>query len=513
MHIDARELENNSIIEGDICIVGAGAAGLSIALELNQTPLKVILLESGGFDFDMEIQQLNYGETSGQKYFPLQSSRLRFFGGTTGHWQGMCSPYDPIDFKKREYVPHSGWPISRADLDPFYARANKILKLGPYEYTLGYWKNKIPNFEPFPLDTDVIWNKIWQKNPIRMGKEYKEDIIASRNIFLYTHATAVNIMVKSNFAEVDEIRVRNHAAKNIKVKAKHYLLACGAIQNARLLLASNTQISTGLGNENDLVGRYFMEHFEMICSELRLFKPFPTALYSIGKVKAELAITEDTQVKNKILNGTAKFRPKDVYANVDSSIEKWKDSDPRKAIKELEHSNWLTKFFRLKSKIVEPESFLLETRMEQAPNPNSRVTLGQEKDKLGMPFAHLHWELSALDKRSLRKIHEIIGTQMAISGLGRVKLAEFLQDENDMTFPENTNPGWHHMGTTRMSLDPKKGVVNENCRVHGLTNLFVAGSGCFVTAGSPNPTLTLVALSLKLADHIKKAMGMSAEGA
>ena len=513
MHIDASEIANNTVIEGDICIVGAGAAGLSIALDWNNTPQKVILLESGGFEFDMEIQKLNDGETSGQKYYPLQSSRLRFFGGTTGHWQGMCSPLDPIDFKERDYVPYSGWPISRAELEPFYGLANKTLQLGPNEYELDYWKNEIPDLNPFPLDQSVIWNKMWQKNPIRMGQVYKDAIVSSGNIHLYTHATAVNIVANEGLSAVQEIRLSNHAGRKFNVKARHFILACGAIQNARILLASNTQMPDGLGNEHDVVGRYFMEHFEMICSELRLFKPFPTGLYDRGEIKAELAITEAAQMENRILNGTAKLRPLDVYENVEPSMETWTDNDPRKAMESLKESSWLTKFLRLKSRIVKPDSFLLDTRMEQAPNPNSRVTLSSEKDALGVPYAHLNWELTPLDKRSLRKISEIIGIQMAKAGLGRVKLLEFLQDENDSSFPENTNAGWHHMGTTRMSSDPMKGVVDKNCRVHGLANLFVAGSGCFTTGGAPNPTLTLVALSLRLSDHLKTKIGTKANQA
>src|SRR5580704_19040813 len=131
MHTDGRFLDNNSLIEGDICIVGAGAAGISMALDWNNTPYKVILLEGGGFEYDPEVQDLYRGKTTGQPYFPLMSSRLHYFGGTTGHWAGFCSPMDPIDFAKRNWVPHSGWPINKGDMDPYYERAQKKLELGP----------------------------------------------------------------------------------------------------------------------------------------------------------------------------------------------------------------------------------------------------------------------------------------------------------------------------------------------------------------------------------------------
>lgn len=504
MHIDANDLEANTIIEGDLCIVGAGAAGLSIALEWLNMPQTVILLESGGFEFDMQVQELNSGETTGQRYYPLQSSRLRFFGGTTGHWQGMCSPMDPVNFVKRAFVPHSGWPISREDLDPFYTRACQTIQLESPHFEFEYWRKELPEMIPFPLDSSVIWNKMWQKNPLRFGTEYKDEMIEAANIHLYTHATVVNIEVNEDLNSVTELDVRDLSGKPIKVRAGQVILACGAIQNARLLLASNTQAPNGLGNDHDNVGRYFMEHFEMICSELWLFKPFKTNLYDRGAVKAELAITEQAQIENGILNGTAALRPLEVYKHIDLPMESWQDDDPRRAMENLKKSSWLTKLFRLKSKIIEPESYYLETRMEQAPNPDSRVTLGREKDALGMPKANLNWALSALDKYSLRKIQEIFGVQMAAAGMGRVKLKEFLLDEDDTAFQENANAGWHHMGTTRMADDPKLGVVDRNCKVHGLSNLYVAGSGCFSTGGAPNPTLSIVALSIRLSDHVKQ---------
>jgi len=151
-------------------------------------------------------------------------------------------------------------------------------------------------------------------------------------------------------------------------------------------------------------------------------------------------------------------------------------------------------------------AFQLNTRIEQAPNRNSRITIGSEKDELGVPRANLHWELTALDKQSVRKLYHILGQQVGIAGIGRIKLMEFLRDENDDTFPESTNGGWHHMGTTRMSDDPKKGVVNANCQVHGISNLFIAGAACYATSGAPNPTLSLTALTLRLSNYLKEKM-------
>lgn len=510
MHTDAREIPDHSTIEGDVCIVGAGAAGISIALDWINTPYKVILLESGGFDYDDRVQDLYKGKSTGQKYYPLKSSRLSYFGGTTGHWAGMCSPFDNIDFVQREWVPDSGWPITRQDLDPFYERAQEKLQLGPYRYDLAYWQKEVPNMTPFPLDPKVVWHKMWQISGASKGGTnrfnalYKEQIVSAKNIHLYTYATVTDIGAHENVSAVRELTIRNFAGKMHTVKAKHFILAGGAIQNARMLLSSNKQAKNGLGNDNDVVGRYFMEHLEIHTSELWLFKPFPTDLFSWSKTWCELAITEEAQRANRILNGTTGLDALAWARNVRPRMEVWQDEDPRKA----KDSTWALwdeadkEVAKLERGTVD-RAFALQTRIEQAPNPDSRVTIGEETDELGMPLANLHWKLTDLDKRSIRRINEIIGEQMGIAGLGRIKLREFLRDENDMSWPEGTNGGWHHMGTTRMNSDPKKGVVDANCQVHGIRNLYVAGSGCYTTSGAPNPTLTIVALSLRLSDYVK----------
>ena len=200
MHIDARELPANSIIEAEVCIIGAGAAGISIALEWMNSPHKIILLEGGGFEYDEKVQELYAGKTTGQQYYPLKSARLHYFGGTTGHWAGFCSTFDPIDFTKRDWLPHSGWPIKREDLDPFYIRAHKNLDLGPYEYDWKYWQKQDPELQPLLKGDNVVWNKMWQFSPpARFGEKYKDTIVKAKNIHLYTYANVTNIKVMKRF--------------------------------------------------------------------------------------------------------------------------------------------------------------------------------------------------------------------------------------------------------------------------------------------------------------------------
>ena len=515
MHVDARKLPPNSIIEGDICIIGTGPAGLSMAMDWMNTPYKVILLESGGFEYDDKVQDLLAGEGTGQRYFSLRSSRLSLFGGTSGHWAGMCSPFDEIDFEKRDWVPDSEWPITRKDLDPYYEKAHQPLKLGPYDYDLAHWQKQASNLNPFPLDEKVIWNKIWQLSHVAGWKgglmpAYKDLVVDAKNIHLYTYATAINFRANEPVNSIQEVILKNHTNNVHKVRAKHFVLATGAIQNARMLLAANEQAKKGLGNDNDLVGRYFLEHLEVDTAEMWLLKPFPTDLNTFNRELMfwnELAIHKAVQREEEILNGTCGLAPTAYARNMTPRIDIWQNEDPRKSIDNM-FKNWDEA--EEKAKALDPgaitRAFTFQTRMEQSPNPDSRVTLSEKKDALGVPLANLNWALTPLDKRSLRRINQIIAKEVGKAGLARIKLHDFLVDENDDSFPVSTNAGWHHMGTTRMGTTPKKGVVDIHCQVHGINNLHVAGAGCYVTAGAANPTLTLVAFALRLSDRLKERM-------
>lgn len=510
MHIDARELENNSLIEGDICIIGAGAAGISMALEWMNSPYKVILLEGGGFEYDEQVQELYAGKTTGQRYFPLKSIRLHYFGGTTGHWAGWCAEFDEIDFKKRDWIPLSGWPITLNDIKPFYPRAQQYVEIGPDDFTVAHWHEKDNTLQPFPLDENKVWSKMWQFSPpTRFGTKYKDNIVNSKNIHLYTYANVTDITASENVSEIKEVTVKNHAGKQHKVKAKYYILACCSVQNARILLASNKQAPKGLGNDHDFVGRCFMEHLEIKTGSLWLADPSDVKLYMMDfgktKARAELAISEKMQTQYQTLNGTSSLSPLEIAINSPAFIEVWQnDKDAmNKTLQELGKT-------RKPADLDIPKgfkAFQLFTRMEQAPNPNSRITLDTEKDALGIPRANLHWELTPLEKNSLRNINTVIGQEVGRASMGRVKIYDYLQDEHDDNWPAFTGGGWHHMGTTRMSEDARQGVVDANCKIHGINNLYVAGASCYVTAGAVNPTLTLIALTIRLSDHLKQKTG------
>ena len=521
MHVDARRIENGTTIEGDICIIGAGAAGISIALEFMDGPFKVILLEGGGFEYEDRIQELYNGTTSGQPYYPIKSSELHYFGGTTGHWGGYCSPFDPIAFEKRSWIEKSGWPVNRDILDPYYKRACPILDIENFEFDLKYWQERDPSLISMPFDDEVVWTKLWKFSaPTRFGTKFREPIVHAKNIYLYTYANVVDITTNESVSEVRNVTFKNYAGITGSVTARYFILACAGIQNPRILLAANKQAPFGLGNENDLVGRYFMEHAEFKSAELWLNQKSDLKLYMIvqPRVQGEIAVKPKIQQEQEILNGIVSFIPLDYAKAMPSYIELWNTTDPREnehRTREAMSKTTGTPLHRIIERFRPPQSrlmhqaFQMSIRMEQAPNPLSRVTLSGVKDELGMPRASLHWAFTSKEKRSMRRIYEIIGQQAGASGFGRVHLMEELWDERDEKLPVTTSGGWHHMGTTRMSDDPKNGVVNADCRLHSIQNFYIAGGSIFPTGAGVNPTFTIVALAIRLADHLKSLMDKS----
>jgi len=510
MHIDARTLDTGSLIEGDLCIIGAGAAGISLALQWIGSTRRVILVEGGGFTVEAQMQALYHGESVDRPYFPLQSVALHYFGGTTGHWAGFCSPLDPIDFETRDWVAHSGWPFSRGHLDAYYARAHAILELGPYDYDAASYEKRDPDVRRLPVDGAVFSPKMWQfSTPTRMGTTYRDPIVKAPNVHLYTYANVVEIVANAGGTAIEGLRARTIDGKEHRVQARHYVVACGGIHNARLLLASNSRVARGIGNDRDLVGRYFMDHFELLAGQAVFEKAHPFKLYAYpgrgGKgARAELALAGDLQRTHRILNGTASFQAGALTGQETSRFVSF-SADAEVNVKQQED---LAARGAARGPAGAPPPntvFRLFTRQEQEPNPESRVVLSAEKDAMGMPRANLHWRFTPLDKRSIRAFYELLGREFGRAGLGRVQLMEWLLDgTND--WPDHLSGGWHNMGTTRMHPDPSQGVVDANCKVHGLANLFVAGASVYPTGGAANPTLTLVALALRLSDHLEQVV-------
>lgn len=318
MLIDIRKLPEDSLIESEICIVGAGAAGIAMAREFIDRPERVCLLESGGLDFDEATQALYGDENIGNSYYPLKETRARYLGGSTNLWGGWSRPLDEIDFEVRPWMPYSGWPISKAELGPYYQRAQEVCNLGPFEYDFAYWEDTFRQHQYQPIQfSQEIAPCFWQIIPpshLRFGQVYRAELEGARNIETYLHANVVELETDDTAQSVTRLRVATLEGKQFWVKAKAFVLAVGGIENPRLLLASNQVQKVGLGNQYDQVGRYFMEHPYIISGRVRLSQLAPLYTqknFQLGEmfVGVGLGLAKEVQEREQLLNFGTRLLP------------------------------------------------------------------------------------------------------------------------------------------------------------------------------------------------------------
>lgn len=528
MLIDLEKSADDVALEAEVCIVGAGAAGVALARDLMRAGRDVCLLEGGGMDYEHATQNLFDGKNIGMEYYDLDHARLRFFGGTTNIWGGRNIPLDPIDFEKRDWVPHSGWPIKYDDLLDYYRIAHDFLELGRFDYEAANWQAL--GLRPIGFDTNKIATRFWRFDELaeRFNSRRSDDLINSGNVRIVLHANAVGLQASDNATSVTRLHASSLGGRKLQVTARHFVLACGAIENARLLLASNTVESTGIGNGHDQVGRYFMEHPHGRIAHVETQDPAAFwALYrkrypsSDVPVAPAMVLPPALQKRLGILNSAATFKlQKDpakgatvsnrVYMNLKYSLS------PSRSGRRLWQAwrgtqDWLQHhlsmpILRTGVKLTRMGLYVM-ARAEQAPNPDSRVCLSSDKDQLGSHKADLDWRLCDLDKRTMLEFGKTLEAEFDRLGLGKVVTYKWLEDGTaewpvDPSIGNHPIGGYHHMGTTRMSISSKTGVVDANCTVHGYQNLHIAGSSVFTTGGWANPTLTLLALTHRLGVHL-----------
>lgn len=541
LFIDLSAQPRSAETAADICIIGGGAAGITLARALASSSLEVCLLESGRFRLDPRTQDLYRGESVGLPYGALDETRYRYFGGSTNPegWGGWCRPLDPIDFETRPWAPYSGWPFSQATLDPYYRQAQVICEVGPYDYDLESWRRHIgPGLRDFPLEGDRVETQLAQLGPpTRFGRRYREDLEAAGNVKVYLGANVLEILATPDGSEATGVVAVSFGGDRLTVRSKVVVLAAGGVENARLLLLSGRPISNGLGNEHDLVGRFFMDHprLEMGTLELsgdrglpELYDPF----YKFRRRKRSLVGVYDLRLVSGSLNLTDAFQRQEGLLNYRTWIlPKWPgdDSAEIQALKRLyiatkeralprdtvagdlwsvmAHprlvSSWAYGRLARPRRLV--QGIKLVNILEPEQLPDSRICLGDQLDPLGQRRVRLDWKVGPLVRRTLARAHAAIDEDLRRSGIGR--LVDPFQEDDEERFRANLDWVWHHMGTTRMHDDPRQGVVDANAQVHGMSNVFVAGSSVFPTPGADMPTLTIVALALRLADHLTDRMG------
>jgi choline dehydrogenase-like flavoprotein len=491
--VDAHEIDAESVVRSDICIIGGGAAGISIARELHASGRSVCLLEGGAFEPDAFSTSLYEGSFSGTLLQPedayLTSSRLRFFGGTTNHWAGWCRPLDPIDFEVRDWIPHSGWPLSRAELEPYYGRAAAVLQIRPFDYDPRSVMPELPPDDGGKFDTVVFH----MSPPTRFGTEYRDELVAAPNVRVVLQATATRLEAEPQSGRVRRVECRAPDKRRFFVEADRFVLATGGIENARLLLLSTEVDPPGLPLRSDAIGRYFMDHPHVtagftVLSDAEWFRPYryfePAGFghRAIALLKPSVEMQRELELPNI-----------DVYFR--GAGKKRSEKTEREAL-----ALALVDGFDSPS---EPEGegptlARIRVKSEALPNPESRVTLAAEKDAFGSPLAHLDWRLGARDATAVRTVVEQLALDLGARARGRAQVA--IREDAPWL---DAHYGSHHLGTTRMHANPKQGVVDADCRVHGVENLYIAGSSVFPTGGVSNPTLTIVALALRLADRLR----------
>jgi len=519
MFTDLKDIPNNTVIKSDICVIGSGAAGLSIALEFIHTRYNVVVLESGNFNIDPEVQEAGRVISVGE---PLRETRswIRAFGGTLNVWGGGLQVLNEIDFEKRPSMPYSGWPIPYSEVAKYWSVASTRSRLPPLEaYDTRHW---LPNIkttaEHHLIDQNTHFDVIHHKslNFIEQHRNFRR----SKNIHIYLSANVTYLQSSNGSNKIEQVKARSIQGNSIIYKARYFILAAGGIENAGLLLNSRDKMNKGLGNHNDLVGRFYMNHPKGHLGDL---VPFNKKLHlshcfgtttPYGRMRIVLAPSPASIRKNSLLNHHIRLSP--VYEHKDLSgyqslrafkhqyILGMRPTIPRertwKHIKnvsldlaKLAHVSWK----KIRNAPMNLKSIVMEGRLEQPPNPANRVYLSDERNCFGQNKLALDWRIGSVEKESFLQFHHLLKRSLKNIGNlnGDIEMADPWPISNDAS---------HHLGTTRMAHSDKEGVVDKNCMVFGIANLFIAGSSIFPTGGGSGcPTLTIVALSIRLADHLK----------
>ena len=461
----------------DICVVGTGPAGITLARKLSEAGQTVLLLEAGALDYTEHSQDFYTCETVGHNAWP-KVSRLRYFGGTSNHWSGRCRPFDSSDFNTREINGLPGWPIRFTEIQPYLNAAVEILDL-----------DKEIGFQPINedlLEARFIPDAYSKSPPTRFKGKYLSEIKHSKNIDCYYNATAIDMGLDRAHQSITHIKISNYMNFATTVSAQKFILCLGGIETPRFMLNCNNQIPMGIGNTNDMVGRCFMEHLNVRMGSF-LYR-------DSNNISGMQFYSDDRFINEKIIG----------KSNITFGIVK--------QIRSYGRTREIKNFFKnlaCHMKIEDKVQFISEfkcpgignigTLVEQSPDLDSRVSLSKETDGFGLNRAKLNWQINDFDRKTIRETAQAVAIEFVKADLGSVRLADFiLDDKAEIKFGRHA----HHMGTTRMSDNHKYGVVDTNSRSHDLDNLYIAGSSIFATGGACNPTMPIIQLCLRLADHL-----------
>lgn len=548
--LSSTQISPSSPLRCDVCIIGAGPVGISMALALAKAGLAVILAEAGDRKPDAAIQDAYAGRVVDEAlHSPLTDYRERRLGGSGTVWGGRCIPLDPIDYEARDWIPHSGWPIGPEALEPFYAAATDLCEAGENTWraadTLGPdAKPMIAGFTGKDWSTDRLERS---SCPTDFAQRYAERLNASPDIRLLLRAPVTSINLDADGRRVADISLRDAAGTPFSITAREVVVATGGLESARLLLASRAVHPHGIGNHHDVLGRYYQAH---------LAGTIGTVIFDKGKtriwhgydrdaqgvyVRRRLSLNEAAQREHRLGNVIARLHHPRIAdpahgTAVLSALYLGQGLVPRLYRKRLAGEDmggvgsWLRhvgnvarnplacagfaatmlvgrKFATRKfpSVIVTPRTgrYSIDFHAEQVPNPASRVYLDTRLDALDMPRLVADWRYLPQDVATLQGALALLARDLAASGLGRFEYDPAMVETEMIRY--GAYPG-HHIGTVRMGTDPARSMVDADCRVHGVGGLSIAGTAVFPTSSQANPTLTAIALGLRLADHLARGI-------
>lgn len=513
---DARRVPADSEIDTDLCIVGSGASGIALALEMIGRRCRVVVLESGDTEPCGAAQALASAVSEGRHYRDLDASRVRALGGTTHVWGGWSRPLDECDFEAREWVPHSGWPFDRAHLDPYYARAHSLCRLGAYEYAADRCSEGGLHRGAPHGDVEEVMFRI---APTRFGSEHTGILRAAPNVIVMLHANALALTLRGDARTARGVHVATLAGNRFTVAARIVVLAAGGLENPRLLLASSGQGPRGVGNAHDLVGRYFADHLHIPVGSFTPGTLASARRYQVRRcegvgLRAGLSLTPAARRRERLLGCAITLHncadPHDLLSPGPTrggyrSLRVLTYALRRGRLPEglaghlgtvMRHADEAFTLSYRKLRPPAPTRMTVGMRAEQSPNPASRIRLDESVDALGARRARLDWRYTEQDLRSVAAAQLLLARSLAPGQL------DIFPEDGPDGWARRLAPGAHHLGTTRMHADPRSGVVDPSCRVYDTTNVYVAGGSVFPTGGWAPPTLTIIALAIRLADHL-----------
>jgi len=529
----------------DVVVVGGGAAGLTLAHALAKAGRDVLLLEAGGARKTAASQDIYRGELIDKVVHPpTHNYRVRAIGGTSTIWGGRAIPFDPIDFEKRDWVPESGWPFGHQELAGHYEAAMGAAEAGqpafdPGEALPGRQRELAPG-----LDGELVQTTIERfSKPTNFWRRYGADLHRSDRVKVVKDAPVVHIQLTEDGSSVAWLEVAAPDGKRTKVNGRAFVLALGGLETTRLLLASNDVQKAGIGNGSDQLGRNYMSHLCATVGVISFDGKADRIAHDYDRdhegiyLRRRLWLTEKAQRDFSLLNTTFRTHlpePADpshgdailsaMFLVKDLVLYEYSRKFAENPVGwggRMRHvgniarqpfrlatfgTNWLRKRTfadrKLPSVVLgsRENRYELEFHAEQAPNPDSRLMLSNERDALGMPRLKIDWRITDLDLASLERSYSLLSRELALRKVGRL---DYNVEKLVAKAKRHGIVGGHHVGTTRMSVDSRRGVVDSNCRVHGVGNLYVASASVFPTSGQANPTLTLLALALRLADHLR----------